>query len=191
MKKSIVLATLAIAGLSLAETPKVSTLYDRVGRRIAADLELAKALSAAPKELDEVKWMVGRWHILSRVFADGNREEHGESVTAFAIDGTWLKTEDSYQGKVADFGLLTFNPVSKQWIALGVDKTGNVVRAVGNGWKNGRLVLLAEDVEIVGERVTLRQTVEKRSDREYRILNEEKLTDGGWAVVDEYVYTRK
>lgn len=191
MRTSIVLALLALAHLSLAETPKVSTLYARIDNRIAADPELAKALSGAPKELAEVQWMVGRWRVFSRVTSDGNREERGESVTTFAIDGRWLKTEDSYKGKVEDLGLMTFNAATKQWIVLAVDKTGNAVRAVGDGWKDGRLVLLAENVEIVGERVTLRQTVEKRSDREYRVLNEEQLEGGGWAVVDEYIYTRK
>jgi hypothetical protein len=197
MNKRLALLPAALVAVSVfaqqpaPAQPKVSTLYARIDRRVAADPELARALSAAPKELAEVKWMVGRWSVLSRVFGEGQREERGESVTAWTVDGTWLKTEDSYGGKVADLGLLTFNSVSKRWIVLGVDKTGNAFRAAADGWRDGRLVFTIENAEIVGERVTLRQTVEKRSDREYRVLNEERLEDGEWAVIDEYVYTRK
>ena len=43
----------------------------------------------------------------------------------------------------------------------------------------------------LGERVVLRQTLEKRSDREYRLLNEELLPNGGWRAVDEYVYVKR
>jgi hypothetical protein len=52
-------------------------------------------------------------------------------------------------------------------------------------------VLIAENADIIGERVTLRQTIEKRSPREYRVLNEEQLPDGTWAAIDEYVYPKR
>jgi hypothetical protein len=37
----------------------------------------------------------------------------------------------------------------------------------------------------------LRQVLEKVSDREYTIRNEERLASGSWALVDEYVYRKQ
>lgn len=72
-----------------------------------------------------------------------------------------------------------------------LDSTGNAIRATARAWENNRLVFTTENAVILGERITLRQTVEKRSDTEYRVLNEEKLANGGWAKLDEYVYVKR
>jgi hypothetical protein len=180
--------------LMLLTPDRVSTLYDRIGARLAADPKLAESLGQPTSELRNARWMVGTWDVTTRVFATAQspeRIEHGRAVISEILGGTWLQFEDSYDGKPQDLGFLTYNPVSKRWTSVSIDKTGNGVTATAEKWEGDRLALIAEGVEIVGERVTLRQTIEKRSPREYRLLNEERLSDGTWAAVDEYIYTKK
>ena len=97
---------------------------------------------------------------------------------------------DSYPGGVQDQGFLTFNPITERWTSLSIDSTGNVLVASARSWQGKSLVLTARDAEIVGERVTLRQTVERQSETQYRVLNEEQVA-GRWVALDEYVYVRQ
>lgn len=168
----------------------VSSLYERIEGKLARQPALAEQVGKPSPELERVRWLVGRWAIQSRVFAQGEAfADGGESSVEEILGGTWLQIRDSYDGQSQDLGFLSFNPVTKEWVALGIDRTGNAVTATGRGWEGNRLMLVA-NAEIVGERVVLRQTMEKVSDDQYRVLNEEKLSDGSWARIDEYVYTR-
>lgn len=200
----IAVAVLALVGggaLLLGRTERaadehllVSTLYDRIDTKMKQNPELAKAIGSPSPELRDAAWLVGRWNVTSRVFAHGvepEMTEHGQSTVEEILDGTWLQIRDTYDGQVHDLGFLTFNAATKEWISTGVDKYGNTVTARAKGWKGNRLPLVAEDAQILGERVVLRQTLEKRSDHEYRILNEERLPSGDWAVIDEYVYRKQ
>jgi hypothetical protein len=64
-------------------------------------------------------------------------------------------------------------------------------RPTAERWNNNHLVFTGPPLEILGETATLRQTMEKISDHEYRVLNEEHLTDGSWVPVDEYHYKKR
>jgi hypothetical protein len=170
-----------------------STLYDRVDARLKREPAVAEALGKPPQQLERVSWMVGRWKVAVRIAGETEVKEsnRGESVVQPVIGGTWLEIRDSYEGGEQDVGYLTFNIVTKEWITLAIDRTGNAVTLRTKGWDGNRLTFVAEDVIIVGERVPLRQVLEKVSDREYTIRNEERLASGSWALVDEYVYRKQ
>ncbi|HEU4887957.1 MAG TPA: DUF1579 family protein [Thermoanaerobaculia bacterium] len=186
----------AVAVLSLvllATTPtRVSTLYQRVTARLEAEPELARVVGLPTPQIQEARWLLGRWAITARVFSsDGSDSiDRGEGTVEPILGGTWLQLRDRYSGEPEDLGFLTYNAATKRWMAIGIDKSGNAITAIGERWEGNRLVLIAENADIIGERVTLRQTIEKRSPREYRVLNEERLPDGTWAAIDEYVYTK-
>jgi hypothetical protein len=169
-----------------------STLYDRVDARLSREPDVAKALGKPSPEIERLSWMLGRWKVAVRVAGQEVKEsDRGESVAQMVIGGTWLEVRDSYQGVEQDVSYLTYNIVTKEWIALGIDKTGNAVTATGKAWDGDRLTLLAQNATVVGERVTLRQVLERISDREYVLRNEEQLPSGSWALVDEYVYRKQ
>lgn len=202
MRAHVILVAVALAGAALSfsrvesaqEHLRVSTLYDRIAAKMERNPELAKAVGHPSTELGSAAWMIGRWKVTSRVFARDAKtepEDHGESTVEEVLGGTWLQIRDTYEGKPEDHGFLTFNVATKEWIAIGIDKTGNAITSKAKGWDGNRLSLVAENAEILGERVVLRQTLEKKSDREYRILNEERLPSGEWAVIDEYVYRKQ
>jgi hypothetical protein len=174
--------------------PRISTLYDRIAAKMTQNPALAEAVGSPSPELRSAAWLVGRWNVTARVFADGaepKEADHGQSTVEEILGGTWLQIRDTYEGQPEDLGFLTFNVATKNWIAIGIDKSGNAVTSKAKAWDGNRLALLAEDADILGEHVALRQTLEKHSDREYTILNEERLSNGEWAVIDEYVYRKQ
>jgi hypothetical protein len=190
---SLVLAVLVHAQPAEKKQP-ISTLYPRVGAKLEQNPELAKAFGHPPQELRDAAWLVGRWKVTSRSFLESGEPgvaDHGESTVTAVLGGTWLEIRDSYKGNPEDLGFLTFNVVTKEWVSISIDKSGNAVTAKAPRWDGNRLVLAAEDANIVGEHVVLRQTLEKQSDREYRIVNEERLASGEWALIDEYVYRKQ
>ena len=169
----------------------ISTLYERVEKRLVAQPELAQLVGQPTPELQDARWLVGKWNVTARIFSAPENVDRGEGTVTPILGGTWLQLQDRYSGHPEDLGFLTYKAVTKQWISIGIDKHGNAITAIGERWEGNRLELIAERADIIGERVTLRQTIEKRSPREYRVLNEERLPDGTWAAIDEYLYTKK
>lgn len=190
----LLLALLALlnASASFAATSE-PTLYDRVAMQLEARPEVAAVLGKPSPELERARWMVGRWSVTARVFATARapeRIERGESVVTETLGGSWLQFHDSYGGRVQDEGFLSFNPVAERWTSIGMDKVGNAIVSTASKWDGDRIVFLAPDAEVLGQHVVLRQTIEKRSNDEYRLLNEERLPSGAWVALDESVYTR-
>src|SRR5262245_21978600 len=188
---ALLLTTLAQVCPAASDPPK--TLYDRVADELASRPELA-SLGKPPAELTQVSWMLGEWDIETNVAPTttaSERIDRGTSIVTTALGGTWLQFTDTYPQGSQDLSFLTYNIVTRRWISVTVDSTGNNVAASSPKWEGNRLPLLARDVEVLGLKVTLRQTILKRSDDEFVLLNEELLPDGTWHQVDEYRYRRK
>ncbi|HWS72796.1 MAG TPA: DUF1579 family protein [Thermoanaerobaculia bacterium] len=189
----VFVVVLATACASFAAEPEAS-LYDRVAAGLEARPQLEQAIGERSMELEQARWLVGRWSVTARVFATARtpeRIEQGQTVVDEILGGTWLQFHDSYRGRLQDQGFLTFNPASQRWLSIGMDKIGNAIVSTAPRWDAGRIVFLAPDAEVLGERVVLRQTMEKQSNDSYRLLNEERLPSGRWIALDEYVYVRQ
>jgi len=186
-----VTAVFAFVVLLVADQ-RALNLYERIDQKLRANPALAAIVSTPAAEMSELQWMIGRWKVESRVLTPKPQEkaDRGESVVEPAIGGTWLQIRDTYKDRVEDLGFMTFNSVTRRWTSVSLDKTGNSVTVSTDKWDGNRLVFTPDAVEIFGERVALRQTLEKRSANEYRILNEERMPNGEWVALDEYVYTR-
>jgi uncharacterized protein DUF1579 len=188
---ALLLTAVAHTCFAAADPPKI--LYDRVADELAARPELA-SLGKPPPELAKVAWMLGEWDIETQVAAtatESERIDHGSSTVTTTLTGTWLQFTDTYPQGNQDLSFLTYNIVTRRWISLTIDATGNNVAASAPAWESNRLPLIARDVEILGLKVTLRQTIVKRSDDEFVLMNEELLPDASWRQVDEYRYRRK
>lgn len=170
------------------------SLYERIHARMEKAPKLAEKVSTAAPELQQVLWMVGKWEVTARVFATATTPEQiskGQSEVRLAIGGRWLIVSDTYSDEGADESYLTFNRFTEKWTSITLSTSGDAVTATSDRWQENRLVFLASEIVILGERVTLRQTLERRSDTEYHILNEEKLPNGKWQAVDEYTYRKQ
>jgi hypothetical protein len=182
------------ASLGAATSDAQATLYERIETLLKKDPALAARLSRAPAELEKVLWMVGTWEITSLVFATRTTPERisaGTSVVAPVLDGTWLSITDSYASSVEDIGYLGYEADTGRWVTLSLGSTSFVYISYAAGWRENKLEFRGPPVHLLGMDVTLRQTLQKRSDREYRVLNEELLANGRWVAVDEYVYRKK
>ncbi len=177
-----------------AGKPGNLSLYERIEKNFTRHPELARQLESPPEEMKEVMWMVGDWETEAHVFktrTTPERTSRGTSEIRPRMGSRWLYIHDTYPDGGEDEGYLTFNPVTKHWISVALDTTGNAVVTTARRWEGNRLVFLAKNIRVVGERVTLRQTMEKKSDTEYHILNEERLPNGKWIALDEYTYRKK
>ncbi|MBI4752400.1 MAG: S9 family peptidase [Acidobacteria bacterium] len=172
-----------------------AAFYERIAAKLSANPELEKQLGKPAPEMDQLKWLIGTWEITTRVFATqttSERTEQGQGTVTPFMDGTWLSLADSYgPNGPDDQGFMSYDPFTKKWISLAIDKSGIVMVTMADGWKDNRLIFCAPPVEILGVSVQLRQILEKRSETEYRILNEEQLPNGEWVPVDEYIYRKK
>jgi len=186
-------AALLYCTASSATDTALPSLYERIEAKLAADPAFAAKLGKPAEELASVRWLVGTWDVTATVFATKSAPEshsQGTSVVTAAIGGTWLQYVDSYPEGSQDMGFLTCNPVTRLWVAVALDSTGNSVVVTGTAWTENRLVL-SGNVTIVGEKVILRQTLTKISDAEYTVFNEEQLSDGEWRALDRYRYRRR
>jgi hypothetical protein len=189
-RRSIIIALGALLAACVHAPPP--SLYERVATHLAQRSDLAQ-LGAPPVELQQVSWMIGTWDIEATVFATTSapeRVDRGRSVVTPVIGGTWLQMADTYPGGTQDLGFLTFDPVGRRWLSLGLDSTGNAVRASAPAWDGDRLALLAGDAIIVGEHVSLRQTLTRLGPDAFTLSNEERRPDGSWLRLDEYRFRR-
>ncbi len=197
---SLALALVATpAGIAcLAAAPsrgavQLPTLYERIAARMAKDPGLAKRLSVPAPELREAQWLVGAWDVEAHVFAtrtSPERRSHGTSVVDYALGASWYRIVDTY-ADASDMGLLGFDAVSRRWVAVSIDTVGNAATTHARGSFDKGLVFSGPPQAIMGEDVVLRQTIARRGDREYHVLNEERLADGHWVALDEYTYRKR
>lgn len=186
-------ATPAPAPPEIAPAAPKPTLYERVADKLAKRPDLEK-LGAPPAELEQVSWMLGEWTVEAKVFATQATPEsieRGRCTISKVLGDSWLQLADSYPEGTQDLGFLTYNLVTRRWVSLGLDSLGNSIATQGDRWVSDRLALTAPGVEIMGEVVTLRQTIVRTGQDEFRVVNEERRPDGSWVALDEYRYRRE
>lgn len=170
-----------------------ATLYERIDARLAADPAVAASLSRPSAEVAAMAWMVGSWEVEVKVLATAGSPERiskGKSEVRPAMGGHWLETVDTYPDGSIDQGFLGYSTADQQWVTVALHSGGIAVTAYAKTWNAGTMVFLAPDATILGVPVDLRQTLTRRGDDEYFILNEERLADGRWVALDEYAYRR-
>lgn len=167
------------------------SLYERVDASLSARTDL-EALGQPAPQMKQVEWMLGSWNIEAQVFATPTTPahvDHGTAQISVVNGGTWLQMADAYPQGTQDLGFLTYNLVTRRWVSVALDSTGNSVVTTGPAWEDDRLVLSAA-VEIVGISAMLRQTVTRAGPDRFSVLNEEQLPSGRWIKLDEYRYQR-
>jgi hypothetical protein len=184
--------TVTVIALALLATPAFATpnLYDRVDQKIAATPAIRASLGMPAPQMRDVDWMVGKWEIVAQ--ADGTDPakpaDKGSSTVTKTLGGVWLEIRDNYPNGTTDIGYLTYNVATGQWVSLSFDALANATRTVATGWNNGR-ASFEGDAVIVGVPARLQQVIERVSDGEYRVTNQE-WRDGGWQKLDSYRYRR-
>jgi hypothetical protein len=85
------------------------------------------------------------------------------------------------------FPYLTFDAFSGRWMMTFTEVIYGVLQA--KEWVQSQIVFTGP-LTMLGVDCELRQTLTKRSENDFHILNEERLPDNTWSMVDELMFTR-
>jgi hypothetical protein len=164
-------------------------VLDPVRKVLVFNREVVAKFPAIRKaKMEEFKWLVGEWSAENRV---------PPTPTTPAYTDTYLYTYRLCEGdtRISITGpggnprpYLTFDPFSRRWMMTFVDGLYGVLQS--GGWQDD-LVVFAGRLTMLGVDCELRQTMTRRGSDEFHILNEEKLSDDRWQVVDEFYCRRK
>ena len=139
-------------------------------------------------KMDEFRWLVGEWTAENKVRATPTTPSYTDTYIY-----TYQLTDDDSRLTVTGPGgkprpYLTFDPFSNRWMMTFIDGLYGVLRS--EGWQGNRIVFIGS-LTMLGVDCELRQTITRGSQDQVHILNEEKLSDGSWQVMDEFECHRK
>ena len=152
------------------------------------NLPMVSGFAAKRKEkMLSFAWMAGSWRAVNTVRA---------TPTTPAYEDTYeytYETEDEGARVVAvraggkKFPYLTFDAFSERWMMMFTEVIYGVLQA--REWAGSQIVFTGP-LTMLGVDCELRQTLTKKSENEFHILNEERLPDSTWSIVDELMFTR-
>lgn len=134
-------------------------------------------------KMEEFQWLVGEWSAENRV---------GATPTTPAYTDTYFYTyelsDDDTRISITGPGgkprpYLTFDPFSSRWMMTFIDGLYGALQS--EGWQ-GNSIVFTGPLTMLGVDCEIRQTVTKYSGDRFHILNEEKLPDSTWGIVDEF-----
>ena len=183
----------ALAAHKTVEVPASQpTFYERVASKLAADPALAAAGRSPAPQMQKVQWLIGTWHVEAHVFATATTPERksvGTSTVKPMVDGAWLQITADYPDGTHDLDYIGYDVGLQRWVSISLGYAGTNLVNYASDWVNDALEFSAHRARIMGVDVELRQLVEKRSDSEYHVRNDERLGKK-WVRLDEYTFTR-
>jgi hypothetical protein len=137
--------------------------------------------------MDTLRWIAGEWDSINTVPATRHNPayaETGTGVLTLCEKENWICRGREGTQKPH----ITFDPFSKQYMYVLTEGAYCVLRSPG--WQDQRLVFTGH-MTMIGVDCEWRTTLTKRSAAEFHYLNEEQLPGGEWALIDEWLFTRK
>lgn len=151
------------------------------------NLEYIATLPALRKEqMQRMLWLEGEWVAVNRVPATAmNPSYEDHQVYRYRSNGDWicLVTRAGEQRPH-----ITYDAFSRQFMYVLSEGAFGVLRSPG--WEDNRIVFTGE-MTMIGVNCVLRQTWTKENDDAFSSVNEERLEDGRWSVVDEWEFRRR
>jgi hypothetical protein len=172
--------------------PTLPTFYERVASKFAADPALAAVAHGPTPQMQKIQWLVGTWRVEAHVFATATTPERksvGTSTVRPMLDGAWLEITGDYADGTHDLNYIAYDASAQRWVSIWLGYTGSALVDYASDWTNDQLEFIAHRARLMGVDVDLRQIVEKRSDTEYHVRNDEKLGKK-WVKLDEYTFTK-
>ena len=152
------------------------------------NLPVVSGLAAKRKEkMLSFAWMVGTWRAVNTVRATSTTpgyEDTYEYTYEMEDDGARLIAVRTGGKK---FPYLTFDAFSGRWMMTFTEVIYGVLQA--KEWVQSQIVFTGP-LTMLGVDCELRQTLTKKSENDFHVLNEERLPDNTWSMVDELMFTR-
>jgi hypothetical protein len=152
----------------------------------AAAAPAAAPAPAAPKpaaELDQLKSLEGTWRCDGKQPAGpfGPEQDYKSSFKVKKdIDNFWIgfeyaqKKSKAHAMPVMAKGYLGYDPSAKKYVTMGVDNMGGSITESSVGWEGDKLVF-AGDGQMGGQKVSFRETYQKKGDKEMVWTGEMKM----------------
>ena len=155
------------------------------------------APAGPPKPAPEIeaayKWMAGNWKCTGKAFMTPFAPEHA-TTTTFAVkadlDGFWYHAEFAEKKSKAvpnpprATGFFGWDASKKKLVSYFVGNTGVAIAQFSDGWKDDSLVF-SGPMEAMGQKMTLRDSVTKKGDKEMVHVVEVSGKPGEWTKVAE------
>jgi len=172
--------------------PSGPTFYERVAAKLADDPEMAAAARGSAPQMQKLQWLIGNWRVEAHVFATATTPERksvGTSTVKPMLGGAWLEISGDYPDGTHDLDYLGYDVGMRRWVSFSPGYAGSNLTDVASDWIDDKLEFSAHRARLMGVDVERRQIIEKRSDREYHVRNDEKLGKN-WVRLDEYTFTK-
>ena len=172
--------------------PSQPTFYERVASKLAEDPVLAAAAKAPAPQMQKLQWLIGNWRVDAHVFATATTPERksvGTSTVKPMLDGAWLQITGDYPDGTHDLDYLGYDVSMQHWTSFSLGYAGSNLTNFASDWVDNKLEFSAHRARLMGVDVELRQIIEKRSDTEYHVRNDERIGKK-WARLDEYTFTK-
>jgi len=161
----------------------------------AADAKMEPAKPAP--ELDTLKWMEGTWKCEGKMAAGamgpGTPEmaykskmmfKRDKSLGNFAFNGSYEMLKSKTNPAVKASFLAAYDTTSKQFVNMGVDSMGGIVRETSTGMTGDKMVFNGEGT-MMGMKIKTRNTITKKSDKELTYTAEADMTGKGFIQMGE------
>jgi hypothetical protein len=140
------------------------------------------------RKMDEFHWLIGNWEAVNHVRATPTTPAYTDTYRYtynFCDDDTRICITGP-SGKERPH--LTFDPFSARWMMTFVDGVYGVLQS--EGWA-GDTIVFTGHVTMLGVDCELRQTIQRRSQDEFYVRNDERIADGSWSMVDDFEFRRR
>ena len=149
---------------------------------------IAEFPGSRKEKIEEFRWMIGNWDAINRVRATPTTPAYTDTYQYtynFCDDDTRICIQGP-GGKERPH--LTFDPFSSRWMMTFIDNVYGVLQS--EGW-NGETIVFTGRLTMLGVDCELRQTITRQGHDAFHALNEERLSDGQWVVVDDFDFRRR
>ena len=140
------------------------------------------------EQMQRMLWLEGEWTAVNKVPATGmNPAYEDRQVYRYRAceNGVWICLV-TRGGELRPH--ITYDAFSGQFMYVLSEGAFGVLRSPG--W-DGNSIVFTGEMTMIGVNCVLRQTWTKESDDAFAFVNEERLADGRWGLVDEWEFRRR
>jgi hypothetical protein len=140
-------------------------------------------------ELERFRWIAGEWRFENAVPATSVSPAYGDIGSArfsFNEKSNWICMMAPDGEEIPQ---ITFDPFSRQWIYLLTKGSYGMLRSA-EGWK-GDSIAFTGLMTMIGINTEWRMTWTRQGPDRFAFVNEERVSDGSWAYIDQWRFQRE
>lgn len=143
-------------------------------------------------QLRAFAWLTGTWRAQTiEQSGDGQQHDLGTNIYVFAqtMKGRWIFGAD---GKATDYFYITYDPFAEHWILVRMNATPAYgVWTSDRGWQRNSIEFTSVFSYATGRPYRRRITIVQKDAKNFKIYDEEQLSDGSWTGDDSVSLTKQ